>query len=54
MRDKTLSVSEVKQKAARIKLVVFDVDGTLTDGSINMGTDGELFKRCLLYTSRCV
>lgn len=45
MRDKILSGSEIKQKAARIKLVVFDVDGTLTDGSINMGTDGELFKR---------
>lgn len=28
----------------RIKLLVMDVDGTLTDGKINMGPDGELFK----------
>lgn len=45
MSDKVLSGSEVEQKAARIELVVFDVDGTLTDGSINMGAEGEVFKR---------
>lgn len=28
----------------KIKLFVMDVDGTLTDGKINMGPDGELFK----------
>lgn len=28
----------------KIKLLVMDVDGTLTDGKINMGPDGELFK----------
>lgn len=27
-----------------IKLLVMDVDGTLTDGRINMGPNGELFK----------
>lgn len=27
-----------------IKLLVMDVDGTLTDGKINMGPDGEVFK----------
>lgn len=27
-----------------IKFVIFDVDGTLTDGKIYMGKDGELFK----------
>ena len=27
-----------------MKLIVFDVDGTLTDGKIYMGNDGELFK----------
>ena len=32
----------MKQDA--IKLLVMDVDGTLTDGKINMGQDGELFK----------
>lgn len=34
----------VKNKAMNIKLLVMDVDGTLTDGKINMGPDGELFK----------
>ena len=29
---------------SRIKLLVMDVDGTLTDGKINMGQEGELFK----------
>lgn len=28
-----------------IRVVVMDVDGTLTDGSINIGQNGELFKR---------
>ena len=28
----------------KIKLFVMDVDGTLTDGKINMGPEGELFK----------
>ena len=27
-----------------IKMLVMDVDGTLTDGTINIGPDGELFK----------
>ena len=27
-----------------IKMIIFDVDGTLTDGKINMSADGELFK----------
>ena len=31
-------------RAKKIKLVIFDVDGTLTDGGIYMGTNGELFK----------
>ena len=28
----------------KIKLLVMDVDGTLTDGKINMGENGEVFK----------
>lgn len=28
----------------KVKLLVMDVDGTLTDGKINMGPEGELFK----------
>lgn len=30
--------------ARRVKLIIFDVDGTLTDGGIYIGEDGELFK----------
>lgn len=32
------------ERAKKIRLVIFDVDGTLTDGTINLGANGELFK----------
>jgi 3-deoxy-D-manno-octulosonate 8-phosphate phosphatase (KDO 8-P phosphatase) len=32
-------------RAAHVKLVVFDVDGVLTDGGLWYGADGEAFKR---------
>lgn len=32
------------ERAAKVKLVIFDVDGTLTDGGIYIGERGELFK----------
>lgn len=35
---------DFKARAARIKLVVFDVDGVLTDGKIVIGNAGELYK----------
>jgi len=31
-------------RAARIQLMIFDVDGILTDGSLHYGPDGELIK----------
>lgn len=31
-------------RAKKIKLIIFDVDGTLTDGGIYIGTNGEIFK----------
>ena len=31
-------------RAKKIKLIIFDVDGTLTDGGIYIGTSGEMFK----------
>lgn len=34
----------VRQKAARIRLVAFDVDGTLTDGKLYFGSQGEALK----------
>ena len=33
-----------QERAARVKLIIFDVDGVLTDGGIYIGADGELFK----------
>ena len=35
---------EVMQRAARVKVMIFDVDGVLTDGSITYGPDGEATK----------
>ncbi|MFC0168006.1 KdsC family phosphatase [Pseudoduganella danionis] len=32
------------QRAARIRLMIFDVDGVLTDGSLHYGADGEALK----------
>ncbi len=32
-------------RAQRVKLIIFDVDGVLTDGGIYHGANGELFKR---------
>ena len=31
-------------RAKKMKLIIFDVDGVLTDGGIYIGTNGELFK----------
>ncbi|MFZ6864493.1 KdsC family phosphatase [Undibacterium sp. Ji67W] len=37
-------MSDAIQKATRIKLMIFDVDGILTDGSLHFGPDGEVLK----------
>jgi len=37
-------MKDILAKAAQIKLVVFDVDGVLTDGSLFMGDDGQEYK----------
>ena len=34
----------LEERARRIRLLVLDVDGVLTDGSINISGNGELFK----------
>ena len=36
--------AEATDSAKKIKLVIFDVDGVLTDGGIYIGVDGELYK----------
>jgi 3-deoxy-D-manno-octulosonate 8-phosphate phosphatase (KDO 8-P phosphatase) len=35
----------VRERAAAVRLMVFDVDGVLTDGSLYYGEHGEMFKR---------
>jgi len=37
--------SVLRERLARIKLMVFDVDGVLTDGSLWYGEQGEILKR---------
>ena len=37
MASRKLSLEELQKKAKKIKLVALDMDGTLTDGSINIG-----------------
>ncbi len=37
-------MQDVLDKAAQIKLIIFDVDGVLTDGSLYLGDDGQEYK----------
>ncbi len=37
-------MQDLTQKAAQIRLVIFDVDGVLTDGSLFLGDDGQEYK----------
>jgi 3-deoxy-D-manno-octulosonate 8-phosphate phosphatase (KDO 8-P phosphatase) len=37
-------VQDIQEKARQIKLVIFDVDGVLTDGSLFLGDDGQEYK----------
>lgn len=40
-----LTAGELRRRCARIKLLVLDVDGVLTDGGMYFGPDGEVLKR---------
>jgi 3-deoxy-D-manno-octulosonate 8-phosphate phosphatase (KDO 8-P phosphatase) len=35
---------DILERAARVRLVIFDVDGVLTDGSLYLGDDGQEYK----------
>jgi len=37
-------MKDIQERAKRIKLVIFDVDGVLTDGSLFLGDDGQEYK----------
>lgn len=39
-----MHLSDARQRAARLKLMIFDVDGVLTDGSLHYGPEGEVIK----------
>ena len=39
-----ISKDIVKEKASRIKFILLDVDGTLTDGQLILGPGGEIYK----------
>jgi len=41
---KTISDKNIRQKAAQVKLAVFDVDGIMTDGSLSFTADGSEIK----------
>jgi 3-deoxy-D-manno-octulosonate 8-phosphate phosphatase (KDO 8-P phosphatase) len=41
--SQTYDVANV-ERAAKVKLFIFDVDGVLTDGSLHYGAEGEAFK----------
>ncbi len=36
--------NQASERAARIRLMIFDVDGVLTDGSLHYGPEGEVIK----------
>lgn len=38
------SYEELREALAQIRLLALDVDGVLTDGTINIGAEGEIFK----------
>jgi 3-deoxy-D-manno-octulosonate 8-phosphate phosphatase (KDO 8-P phosphatase) len=44
MISNTVIAPEVLAKAAKVKLVIFDVDGVMTDGSLFLGDDGLEYK----------
>nr|WP_315469505.1 HAD family hydrolase [uncultured Undibacterium sp.] len=46
MSQDTLNMSNLSavQRAAQVRLMIFDVDGILTDGSLHFGPEGEMMK----------
>nr|WP_314857855.1 HAD hydrolase family protein [uncultured Undibacterium sp.] len=39
-----ITLSAAQNKAAEVRLMIFDVDGILTDGSLHFGPEGEMMK----------
>lgn len=45
MQDPDIPSAAVLKRAAQIKLMIFDVDGVMTDGGLYYGGEGEIVKR---------
>ena len=43
--------SNLKARAQKIKLVIFDVDGVMTDGSLFIGDDGQEYINVMLFST---
>lgn len=41
----TISNADIAESAHKIKLVIFDIDGVMTDGGLLLGDDGQQYKR---------
>ena len=44
MRQEDLQEREIRERARGVRMIVFDVDGVLTDGSLFYGDDGQEYK----------
>ena len=44
MADSTIITEAILVRAKKIKLVIFDVDGVMTDGGLTIGDDGQEYK----------
>lgn len=44
MLTNDVSITRALELAARVKLMIFDIDGVFTDGSVHYAENGELFK----------
>lgn len=44
MTEASITLKDLEQRAKKIKLAIFDVDGVLTDGSLFFGDDGQEYK----------
>jgi 3-deoxy-D-manno-octulosonate 8-phosphate phosphatase (KDO 8-P phosphatase) len=45
MQDPAIPLAAVLERAAQVKLMIFDVDGVMTDGGLYYGAEGEIVKR---------
>ena len=44
MQGDASKMQDIRERAAQVRLLIFDVDGVLTDGSLFLGDDGQEYK----------